>query len=238
MVEGSQLKEDMDIQERLKKITKRNRNINHKEKGHWPIEKKIEVVTQWLVLGNLRQTAALSGVSYNLVRKWRGEQWWLELESEIRQTQNIQMDTKLSTIVEKSLEATLDRVENGDFIYDQKSGEIRRKPAALRDVHRVAVDLLDRREVLRKGADDRNEGTQVSVQEHLKMLATQMSQWFEPKKQPLPMLGEVEDAIYEEREEGLQAGASVGTQEEAGEGEGEGSEELRPLDNGRGREGS
>lgn len=200
----------MDIKERLEKISQRNLQKKHKRNTNWPIEKKVEVVTQWLVLGNLKQVAAISGVSYDLVRQWRTQTWWPELEAEIRQSQNIEMDTKLSKIVEKSLEATLDRVENGDFIYDQKSGEIRRKPAALRDVHRVAVDLLDRREVLRKGAEDRNEGTKVSMEEQLKVIATQFAQWFEPKKQPLPMLGEVEDAIPKEREEGLQEGAGVG----------------------------
>jgi hypothetical protein len=211
----------MDLKERLEKIQQRNLRVKHKKYATWPIEKKIEVVTQWLVLGNLRQVSAVSGVSYDLVRQWRGEAWWAELEAEIRQSQSIEMDTKLSKIVEKSLEATLDRVENGDFIYDQKSGQIRRKPASLRDVHSVAKDLLDRREILRKGVQDRNEGPKVSIEEHLKMLATQMSQWFEPKKQPRVIDAEdvtpkgEEDAISEEWEEGLQEGASLGTQEEA-----------------------
>lgn len=220
----------MDIHERLAAITKRNRKKTHKKYQVWPIEKKIEVVTQWLVLGNLKQTAAISGVGYEVVREWKTQPWWGEFEAEIRQSQNIQTDTKLSKIVEKSLEATLDRVENGDFIYDQKSGQIRRKPAALKDVHRVAVDMIDRRERLREGADNRNEGPKVSVEEHLKMLANQMAQWFEPKKQPVIIEEDIEDAIPKEREEGLQEGTSMGTCEEAGEGEGEGSEELGPED--------
>lgn len=185
----------MDIHERLAAITKRNKKKTHKKYQVWPIEKKVEVVTQWLVLGNLKQTAAISGVSYDLVREWKTQPWWGEFEAEIRQSQNIQTDTKLSKIVEKSLEATLDRVENGDFIYDQKSGQIRRKPAALKDVHRVAVDMIDRRERLREGADNRNEGPKISVEEHLKMLANQMAQWFEPKKKPI-ILEEAEDAVY------------------------------------------
>lgn len=210
-----------DLKERLEKITQRNLKIKHKKNHSWPLEKKIEVVSNWLVLGSLKQASAVCGVNYDLVRQWKGQPWWLELEHEIRQSQNLQTDTKLTKIIEKSLEATLDRVENGDFIYDQKSGEIRRKPANLRDVQRVAVDLIDRREVLRKATEDRNEGPKVSVEEHLKMLANQMAQWFEPKKQtPITILEEVEDAVYEEREAGLQTGTSVGTQEEAGEGEG------------------
>lgn len=228
----------MDLKERLDKITQRNLKVKHKRNASWPLEKKIEVVTQYLVLGNLRQVSAVSGVSYDLVRQWKTQAWWPEIEAEIRNSQNIEMDTKLSKIVEKSLETVQDRVENGDFIYDQKSGQVRRKPVALRDVHRVAVDLMDRREVLRKGATDRNEGSKVSVEEHLKMLATQMSQWFEPKKKPMVIDAEdvtpkgEEDAISEEWEEGLQEGAGVGETSATGEGEGAWGEECGEEDDG------
>lgn len=166
-----------DFKERLAKISLRNSKKKHLPNKSWPIEKKIEVVAQWLVLGNMRMVAATTGVSYDLIRQWKTQPWWLELETEIRQTQNIEMDTKLSKIVDRSLDAVLDRVENGDFIYDQKSGEIRRKPAALRDIHRVAVDTISKRELLRGNATERKETTQVSVAEQLKMLAAEFAKW-------------------------------------------------------------
>ena len=149
------------------------------------MEKRIEVVSQYLVLGNMKMVAAITGVRYDLIRTWKGQPWWKELEAEIRSTQNIEMDTKLTKIVDKSLDAVLDRVENGDYIYDQKSGEIRRKPAALRDVHRVSVDMLSKRELIRGGADARKETTQISVQEQLKMLAQEFAKWVDKDKRPV-----------------------------------------------------
>lgn len=225
-----------EFHDRLKKITERNRLVKRKDGQVWPIEKRVEVVHQFLILGNLKLVAAVTGVNYDLVRKWKGQPWWAELVAEIRATQNIEMDTKLSTIVEKSLEAALDRIENGDYIYDQKSGEVRRKPAALRDIHRVAVDLLGKREFLRDRSDERRETNQVSVEEHLKILATRMGEWFEDKKKPIINLEEVEDAVYEERptdgevSSGLQEGAGVGTLSPSESSEGPGGTEQSSSD--------
>jgi hypothetical protein len=39
-------------------------------------------------------------------------------------------------------------LEHGDFIYDQKAGEIRRKPVAMKDAHKVAMDVAERRDEL------------------------------------------------------------------------------------------
>lgn len=215
----------MDFKARLEKVTKRNSKVvRTRENEPWSMDKKVEVVSQYLILGNMRQVSAITGVKYDLMRKWKGQPWWQELEREIRATQNIEMDVKLSKIVEKSLDATLDRVENGDFIYDQKSGEVRRKPAALRDVHRVAVDTLAKRELLRDGAGTRKETTQISMEEQLKALAMEMAKWFDKEKHPVIELEEVEDAVYEEREEGLQEGERA-VQQQARSSEEEGGEE-------------
>jgi hypothetical protein len=210
--------------DRLKKITENNnRKLATRKQGQvWPIEKRIEVVGQWLIYGNLKMAAAATGVDYDLVRKWATQPWWNEAVAEIRATKNIEMDNRLSSIVEKTLEATMDRVVNGDYIYDQKTGEIRRKPAALRDIHRVAVDLLGKREFLRDKTEQRKEGHQVSVEEHLKILANQMAEWFEGKKKPVVIDVEdveIKDAIPEEREAGLQTGTPVGEENTSSTGE-------------------
>lgn len=204
----------MDRKTRLAHITIRNTKTRL-ENAQWPFAKKLEVVTQYLVLGNMTLVAAITKVPLSTIRKWKLDPSWREIEAEIRGTQNIQLDKKLTDIAEKSLDATLDRVENGDFIYDQKSGEIRRKPVALRDVHRVAVDILTKRELIRGNATQRTENNQISIADQLKSLALEMAKWSTSPKKKVIELEEVEDAIYEEQETGLQAGTGVGTHQEA-----------------------
>ena len=219
-----------EFKERLKTIKMRNLKVKHKPGHSWPIEKKIEVVSQFLVLGNMKIVAAATGVSYDVVREWKTQPWWSELEGEIRQSQNIEMDTKLSRIVEKSLDATLDRVENGDFVYNNKTGTLDRKPVALRDVARVSVDILSKRELLRGNATERKETTTTSIGEQLKLLAAEFAKW-QVKEQPEVIeLIEVEDAIYEERKEGLQTRSSP-VYQQAGSDQEEDGAERRPSRN-------
>ena len=41
-----------------------------------------------------------------------------------------------------------ERLENGDYGFNQKTGEIFRKPVNLRDAHKVTVDMIDKRNLL------------------------------------------------------------------------------------------
>ena len=197
-----------DFNTRLAKITARNKKVVHKPNTTWPQAKRLEVVSQWLVVGNLRIVAGMTGVSYELVRDWKKQPWWKEMEAELRQTQNIEMDTKLSKIVDKSLDATLDRLENGEAYIDNKTGDIKRRPVALRDAARVSVDILSKRELLRGNATERKESTQIPIADQLALLAAEFAKWQKkPETEVIDVeMVEVIDAVHDEWEEGLQEG--------------------------------
>ena len=77
-------------------------------------------------------------------------EWWKELEGVLREEEHSTLDSKLRKVVEKSLDLVMDRLDNGDFVFDQKSGQCVRKPVNLKDVHKVSVETIDRREILKK----------------------------------------------------------------------------------------
>lgn len=195
----------MDFKERLNRVTLRNGKITKKVGNQWPQAKRYEVAKAWLLIGQLPLVEAATGVDIETIKNWKEKPWWPEIIAEIRAGERIEMDKKLTDIVQVTLDATFDRVVNGDYVWDQRASKVIRKPCALRDIHRVAVDLLGKRELLRDKSELIGDHKQTSVEEHLKVLATQMGQWFENKKKPI-ILEEVEDAVYEERETGLQAG--------------------------------
>lgn len=149
----------------------------HRKNTTWPPEKRIEAVSQYLILGNMALVSAVTGVDHSLLRAWKTQPWWKDVENQVRATENIQMDKKLSTIVDRSLDAVLDRVENGDFIYDVKTGSIKRKPVNMKDAAKVSTDLITKRELLRGNATDRKETTQISVSDQLKTLAVEFAKW-------------------------------------------------------------
>lgn len=137
---------------------------------HWHSDSvKIEAVKLWLVVGNLTVVAASLNLPYPTVRQWRYTKWWEELVQEIRTEKTLQLSNKLKTIAEKALDLTLDRLENGDWIYDQKSGQLRRKPVVMRDAMQVANSYLDRHSKLDE--KPHQEEAQQQVQDRLLALA-------------------------------------------------------------------
>lgn len=152
-----------------------NLNRRHVKNTNWPKEKKLQVVAQYLALGNLRLVSATTGVDYGLIRQWKLQPWWKEFEIEIRNTENLTVDNKLTRIVEKSLEAVADRLEHGEAFFNQKTGVIERKPVVMRDAARVATDLLTKRELLRGNATNRTEAVAIPMDEQLKKLALEFA---------------------------------------------------------------
>ena len=130
---------------------------------------KLEAVKLWLVTGNLTQTAAALNINLATAKVWKASKWWNEIAQEIRNEGRIALSNRLKTIASKALDVTLDRLENGDFQYDPKTGEMIRKPVLMRDANRVANDLIKAQMDLdQKPADDE---AQKQTQDRLQALA-------------------------------------------------------------------
>ena len=117
--------------------------------GHWKEAKRIEAVTVYLSTGSLAETGRLLGIPYKTLEGWKSQDWWKELVAKIQSEQDQQLDAKTSKIIDKALEGLLDRIENGEYIYDQKTGKTKQMPAKLRDLNFAFNTLLDKRQLLR-----------------------------------------------------------------------------------------
>jgi hypothetical protein len=179
------------------------------DSGYWTWEKKIEVVTKYMALGNLRLTAEVSKVPYDTCTEWKKSNWWSQVVDEIKKTKSTEMNNKLSKIIDKSLSAIEDRLENGDFVFSQKTGEVLRKPVTIKDANTVAKDLLShqiRVEEIANKIEERKE----TIQETLKVLADEFAKW---NRRALNKTAETTDfkeltnALHDQRETGLQEGS-------------------------------
>lgn len=203
----------------------------HKPGHNWSQEAKIQAVSQYLVLGNMALVSATTGIGHELLRAWKQQPWWKEMEAEIRLTENLDMDNKLSKIVNKSLDAVLDRVENGEFVYDQKTGSIIRKPVNMKDVAKVSVDMLSKRELLRGNATERKEVTQISVADQLKELALEFAKWQKPQAKQQETLDVETVEIIEQDEDDAQFPTMVSETGESTETQGS-KEEMETPESG------
>lgn len=118
--------------------------------GHWKEEKRIEAVTTYLSTGNQMEVSRLTGVPIKTINQWKASDWWKEMEKKIRSEEDQQLDAKLTKIIDKTLEKLVDSIENGEHVYDQRTGQIKRMPAKMRDLNNAFNTILDKRLLIRK----------------------------------------------------------------------------------------
>lgn len=86
--------------------------------------------------------------------------------------------TKLSKIVDKALDSIDDRLDNGDFILNNKTGEVVRKPVGLRDAVNAASALMQRAEVIENmNKQERTIEATQSIEDQLKLLANEFARF-------------------------------------------------------------
>ena len=187
------------------------------KRTHWSAEKRAQVVTAYIALGNSELVEAITKVPAGTVRKWKREDWWMELEGILREEESFTLDAKLRKVVDKSLDLVMERLENGDFVFDQKTGEVTRKPVNLRDVHKVSAETIDRRALLAKFSNKAVD--KPSLEDHVKKLAEEFAK-FTQTLRGVPNAQELQERV---REVPREAGAD---QESS-------STEQSPLDDGK-----
>ena len=189
--------------------------------GWWSKQKRIEVVTTDLALGNAAMVEGVTGVPRGTIRQWRMAQWYKDLVEEIRNEEDGELDVKLSKVINKSLDAVMDRVDNGDFIFDSKTSKFHRKPIHMKDALKAVTEIFDKRNLLRGKPTSRVE--KHSVQDNLANLAAEFAKFAnartiqgeiinedanerEDADAPIEVQEEVLDAVQSGIQEELQAG--------------------------------
>lgn len=104
--------------------------------------KRTEAVTMFMTLGSLLMVSGATGIPITTLKNWRAQDWWKEITDELQASEKIVLSAKLQKIINRSLEITENRLDEGDFFYDQKLGELVRKPVSLRDAAAVAQMAL------------------------------------------------------------------------------------------------
>lgn len=184
-----------DLKNRYMPTPKRRKAGELGYRRHYSDSQKIEAVTTFLMTGSVAMTASILKININTMKLWRKSEWWKEVENDLRTQEDLQLSKRLQSIVTKSLDVVEDRLESGDFVYDQKTGKMRRKPVNMRDAAKVMMDLQDKREVLvdrhlseQSVSADKIENTLAKLAEEFAKIANQVQE----TKRPV----EVTDVIF------------------------------------------
>lgn len=135
----------------LRKSIENRTRTSLSQEGIWSDEKRIEAVATYIALGSMAETHRVTTIPLNTLWSWKQQgTWWKDVEQALRAEKNNETSTKLNGIVNKTLEAIVDRVDNGDYLYDQRTGDIKRIPVTSASLNKIATTLLDRRLTLDK----------------------------------------------------------------------------------------
>lgn len=154
-----------------KKYIDRNPNSPLHHNANWSPKQRQEAVALYKILGNLKLVSNSLGIPYQTLKGWHIQDWWKECELEIANETKAKLTGNLSRIGEKALKVVEDRLENGEFIYDQKTGKIKRKPINSRDANKIFTDSVDRTLLIEKLEREQVKVvTQEKMEDHLKKL--------------------------------------------------------------------
>lgn len=180
----------------------RNRSIEAGTNKQWSDNQKMEAIQSYLLLGNLALTSRILGIPEITLRVWKRTEWWADMVTEIKSQDRIQLSSRMKKIVDASLTVVEDRLLNGDYQFDQKTGQNIRKPVNMKDAHKVAVDLQDRQDLLEKTekpeiTEDKIESRLLQLAEKFADMATKKIEQTHDKQRTV----DVSDAEYLEDEE-------------------------------------
>lgn len=185
------------------------------DRGIWPEKKRMEALTTFLATGSQAHTSAITGIPEQTIRTWRKQEWWADRIKEIKEGDNLQLDAKLTKVMDKALDAVMDRLENGEYMYDPRTGDIKRVHAKLRDVQKVAGDMIDKKTLLAKIQKGKEEQKQNITADHLVLLAREFAKFATGKEHK--DVDDVKTVIEGEHEEVFESlGMEVSTGEAKG----------------------
>jgi hypothetical protein len=150
---------------------------------HWSDSQKLEAVQTYLILGSLKLTSGALKIPFDTLKLWKASQWWKDLLEELRIQEDLQLSNRLKKIISRSYDVLEDRLENGDFVFDQKTGKMRRKPVSMRDATQVAIHLSEARTELvdrhlggQSVTEDKIEKTLANLADQFAKIANQVQQ--------------------------------------------------------------
>lgn len=158
------------------------KNVPKRSKGPgtWDEKKRLEVLQSYILLGNLKRSAALNGVPEITAKKWKLTQWWKDTEDELRRGSKLQLSSKLTDLVNSALVVIADRLQGGDFVFNPRTGQFIRKPVSAEHANKIATQLIDRTLAVEKSASTERV-TDEGLEARLKKLREEMIRFSKAK---------------------------------------------------------
>lgn len=116
---------------------------------YYTLEKKTDAATLYCVYGDVEEVSKILDIPTNVLRMWKEEPWWIEIQKKVFVEQNDRLSARISGVLDKAVEQIADRLDNGDTTYNPKTGEVTRKPVEARVLASLFETLSHQRRITR-----------------------------------------------------------------------------------------
>ena len=148
-------------------------------KKWWSKDQRLQVIAMYAMTGSLVETSMASGVPLVTIKDWKRRPWWAEMMQEVRREDLDAAGASMQKIVKKAMVALEDRVDNGNFTFDQRTGKVVRIPINAKDALKVTIDLQERQEKIGRG--EVASGSQEAAVDRLTKLAEELARFSKAK---------------------------------------------------------
>ena len=152
----------------------------HYKPGYYPEEQKVAAAVLYAATGNITESAELAKVAPFAVRKWMGEEWWIQIQEQVHREENAKISAKMTELVVEVLDNMQERVKQGDPVLNKKTGEISKLPIKFRDLASGMNIVAEKRQLLRGEATSRTE--KVGPEQFLHDLSEQFKKFARAKQ--------------------------------------------------------
>jgi len=152
----------------------------HYKPGYYPEQQKVAAAVLYAATGNINDSSKLAKVPPHQLRKWMGEEWFIDIQEQVHREENAKISSKMTELVVEVLDNMQERVKQGDPVLNKKTGEISKLPIKFRDLATGMNIIAEKRQLLRGEATSRTE--KVGPEQFLKDLSDQFKKFARAKQ--------------------------------------------------------
>ena len=116
---------------------------------YYNLEQKTDACALYCVYGDVDQVSDITKIPAKFIRLWKDEPWWAEIQKKVFVEQNEKLASRIDTVLDKSLGHLVDRLDNGDYIWDVRNSQLVRKPVDTKTLATLFNTLTHRRQLVR-----------------------------------------------------------------------------------------
>jgi hypothetical protein len=157
-----------------------------------------------MITGSAAAVERKTGVSDATIGEWRKTDWWLDMQADLQDQYEDAIRAKMNAVIDKAFDETMERLENGDVIYDSKRGSQVRVPVKAKDAMTIGAIGYDKRRISLNMPTSINANAASGQIENLAKQFAELSQNFQYKqvREDNSLPGECRDISDEDKKKG------------------------------------